>query len=271
MANDTAHDEHYGRVDDPAGAILSALGDPATLTIEDLAPADEFHLGGAAATSAIIDALKVNASDRVLDIGSGLGGPARRIAATTGAHVTGVDLTPSFVAAATALSGRLAMSHNTEFIQGDVTQLDRWGPGVGPFNAATLIHVGMNIPDKKAFFSGVHGLLAPGGRFVVFDIMLTGDPTEIAYPMPFASRLDNSFLESPSSYVDALIGAGFHVNEPVDQTRLARDAAASTRAASPPPVSLATVMGPGFATMFAKVSAALSAGLIAPVQIVATR
>ena len=66
MANDTAHDEHYGRVDDPAGAILSALGDPATLTIDDLAPADEFHLGGAAATSAIIDALKVNASDRVL-------------------------------------------------------------------------------------------------------------------------------------------------------------------------------------------------------------
>jgi len=266
MVNDSTHNKHYGQVNDLVGAILSGLGDPTTLTIEDLAPADEFHLGGAAATSAIIDALKVNATDRVLDIGSGLGGPARRIASTTGAHVTGVDLTPSFVVTATALSVRLAMSHSTTFVEGDATQLNL----DGPFDAATLIHVGMNIADKKAFFSRVHGLLAPGSRFVVYDIMSIGDPSKITYPMPFASGPDSAFLEPASTYVDALTAAGFHVTEPVDQTRLALDAAAA-RSEIPSPVSLATVMGPDFATMFANVGTALRTGLIAPVQVVATR
>ena len=230
--NNSTHNKHYGQINDLVGAILSGLGDPTTLTIEDLSPADEFHLGGAAATSAIIDALKVNATNRVLDIGSGLGGPARRIASATGAHVTGVDLTPAFVAAATALSARLAMSHSTAFVEADATQLHL----DGPFDAATLIHVGMNIPDKKAFFSGVHGLLAPGSRFVVYDIMLTGDPAEITYPMPFASGPDSAFLEPASNYIDAFLAAGFHVTEPVDQTRLALDAAASARSEIPSPV-----------------------------------
>jgi hypothetical protein len=158
------------------------------------------------------------------------------------------------------------MSHSTTFVEGDATQLNL----DGPFDAATLIHVGMNIADKKAFFSGVHGLLAPGSRFVVYDIMLTGDPSKITYPMPFASGPDSAFLEPASSYVDALTAAGFHITERVDQTRLALDAA-SARSEIPSPVSLATVMGPDFATMFTNVGTALSTGLIAPVQVVATR
>ena len=75
-------DHHYERVDDLTTAIVDGLGGSDDLTIDDLATADEFHLGGAAATAAIIDALAMAPADRVLDIGSGLGGPARRIAAT---------------------------------------------------------------------------------------------------------------------------------------------------------------------------------------------
>jgi SAM-dependent methyltransferase len=261
------HERHYDRVEDLATAILDGLGHPETITIDDLAPADEFHLGGAAATAAIIDALGVGPTDRVLDIGSGLGGPARRVAAVTGAHVTGVDLTESFVATATHLSGRVGLGDRTTFHVGDATALDL----DGPFDAATLIHVGMNIADKAAFFEAVHGLLVAGGRFVVYDIMMIGDISSIDYPMPFATDPDGSFLASPASYVDALSQAGFSAGAPIDRTQLALDAAAAAGAAGPPPVSLATVMGPDFATMFRNLGAALRAGALAPVQIVATR
>lgn len=260
-------DDHYARVDDLVGAIVDGLGDPETISIDDLAPVDEFHLGGAAATTAIIEALGVGPGDRVLDIGSGIGGPARRVAAATGATVVGVDLTPSFVTTATELSARVGLGDRTEFVHGDATSIDL----EGPFAAATLIHVGMNIPDKPAFFAAIANLLAPGARFVVYDVMAVGDPAEVAYPVPFASAPEGAFLASPEAYVAALTDAGFAVGEPVDRTRMAFDAAAAARAAGPPPVSLATLMGPDFATMFANLGAALQGGVLAPMQIVATR
>ena len=259
-------DRHYERVDDLTAAIVDGLGGSDDLTIDDLATADEFHLGGAAATAAIIDALAVAPPDRVLDIGSGLGGPARRIATTTGCHVTGVDLTPSFVAAAQDLSRVVGLDDRTDFHLGDATALEL----DGPFDAATLIHVGMNIPDKAAFFAAVRDLLAPGGRFVVYDIMAIGDASSVEYPMPFASNAGGAFLASPDDYVAALAAAGFEVGSPVDRTRLSLDAAAAAGVNGPPPVSLATVMGPDFATMFANLGAALRGGALAPIEIVST-
>ena len=258
---------HYDRVDDVAGEILAALGDPPAPSIDDLAPADEFHLGGSVATMAIADALGVGAGDRVVDIGAGIGGPARRIATITGAHVTGVDLTPSFVAAATELSTRVGLSASTSFVEGNATRLDL----EGPFDAAVLIHVGMYIADKPTFFAAIADLVVSGGRFVVYDLMAVGDTSALAYPLPFASGPDEAFVASPAAYVDALAAAGFTTESPVDHTQLALEAAAAARAAGPPAVSLATVMGPAFATMFANLGEALRDGALAPVQIVATR
>lgn len=260
-------ERHYERVDELTAAILDGLGDPDGLTIDDLAPVDEFHLGGAVATSAIVDALAVGPGDRVLDIGSGLGGPARRIAAATGAHVTGVDLTPSFVIAATELSTRTGFADRTTFIEGDASRLDL----DGPFDAATLIHVGMNIADKAAFFAAVADLLVEGARFVVYDIMAVGDVDDLTYPLPFASGPAESHVASPDEYRSALADAGFTTADPIDRTQMALDAAAAAGAAGPSPVSLATVMGPEFATMFANLGAALRGGMVAPVQIDAAR
>ena len=260
-------DHHYHRVEDLTGAIVGGLGRSEGLTIDDLATADEFHLGGAAATTAIIDALGVGPTQRVLDIGSGLGGPARRIATVTGCHVTGVDLTPSFVTAATDLSRLVGLDRQTDFRVGDATSLDL----DGSFDAATVIHVGMNLPDKPAFFASVRDLLTTGGRLVVYDIMVTGDVHSVDYPMPFASSPDRAFLASPAEYGAALTAAGFAVGDPVDRTRLALDAAAAAGANGPPLVSLATVMGPEFSTMFANLGAALGDGVLAPIEIVAVR
>ena len=100
--------DHYTRVPDLAEVILAAYGD-ADIGVDDLAPVDEFHLGGAVATAALIADLELAADDHVLDIGCGIGGPARRMAAVSGCRVTGVDLTATFVDAATALSARVGL------------------------------------------------------------------------------------------------------------------------------------------------------------------
>lgn len=260
-------ESHYERVDDLTTAILDGLGHLDQVSLDDLAPVDEFHLGGAAATAAVIDALGVGVGDRVIDIGSGIGGPARRIADATGCHVTGVDMTPSFVQTAAELSRLVGLDDRTEFHLGDATALDL----ADGFDAATLIHVGMNIEDKAALFASVHGLLAPGARFVVYDLMAIGDTGGIDYPMPFASTADESFVASPDAYTDALTAAGFTIGAVTDHTQLALDAAATARAGGPPPVSLATLMGPDFATMFANLGATLRDGIIAPTQVVASR
>ena len=154
-----------------------------------------------------------------------------------------------------------------EFVVGDATALDL----DGPFDAATLVHVGMNIQDKAAFFSAVAQLVKPGGRLGVFDIMAVGDPSTVGYPMPFAASADQAFLSSPDAYVEALRAAGFDVAEPVDRTSLALESAAEAAAQGPPPVSLATLMGPEFASMFANAGAALRNNVLAPVEIIATR
>lgn len=257
--------EHYGRVDNPAQVIVDDLdGD---VTIERLATVDEFHLGGARATAALIDDLDLRASDRVIDIGCGIGGPARRMASTVGCRVLGVDLTPSFVESARQLTQLTGLDDLVEFVVGDATALDL----DGPFDAATLVHVGMNIQDKAAFFSAVAQLVKPGGRLGVFDIMAVGGPSTVGYPMPFAASADQAFLSSPDAYVEALRAAGFDVAEPVDRTSLALESAAEAAAQGPPPVSLATLMGPEFASMFANAGAALRNNVLAPVEIIATR
>ena len=259
--------DHYRRVEDPVAAILAGIGREHDITIDDLAPADEFHLGGAVATAALAADLALGPDDRVLDIGSGIGGPARRLAATTGCHVVGVDLTESFVTTATALSRLTGLDDRTEFVVGDATQLDL----EGPFDAATLIHVGMNIADKTSFFAAVADRLEPGCRFAVYDIMAIGDAAAIEFPMPFASSADQAHVATPEAYVAAFEAAGFDVGEPVDRTQLSLDAAAAARAGGPVPVSLGTLMGPEFKAMFANMGAAIGAGIIAPVQIIATR
>lgn len=256
--------DHYSRVPDLTGAILSPFGD-AELSIDDLAPVDEFHLGGAVATSALATDLGLVARDHVLDIGCGIGGPARRMAATTGCLVTGVDLTPSFVDAAVALTQRVGLAGRCEFQVGDAQQLSV----EGGFTAATLVHVGMNIADKAALFGAVRAALVPGGRFGVYDIMRVG-AGDFEFPQPFASSTEHAFVEPPERYVAALESAGFDVGEPLDRTDMALRAAAAAGEKGPPPASLATLMGPDFGTMFANLGAAVRGGVLAPVQIIAT-
>ena len=163
---------HYARADDLASAIRGALTN-AGVDLEDvstiaLAPVDEFHIRGRAATLEIAEALAVDAGSVVLDIGSGLGGPARTVAEVVGCHVTGIDLTPEFCETAAELSRWTRLSDRTQFAVGDATSLDF--PDAA-FDAAMSVHVAMNIADKAGMYREARRVLKPGGRLFVYDVL----------------------------------------------------------------------------------------------------
>lgn len=239
------------------GLVADTGGDPARPTLETLKPFDSFHLGGWRATEALLDALGVAAGDEVLDIGCGVGGTARTLAARHGARVEGVDLSPEFVAAAEELTRRTGVG-GAAFRVASALALpfpDR------RFDLAVMLHVGMNIADKAALFAEVARVLRPGGRFGVYDVMRSG-PGEVAFPQPWAGTDAISFVEPPQAYADAATAAG--LRETARRPRAAEGIAflEALQAAGPgrgmPPDRLANIL------------AALRAGTLAPVEMIFT-
>lgn len=264
--------EHYGRDGSAYEAIASALiacgVDPEQGPVppEALSGADEFHLGGAAATAAVIESLRLTGGERVLDVGCGVGGPARSMAVHTGCRVSGLDLTPAFVEAAVRLSDLTGLEERTSFRVGDAADLD---DADASYDAATMFHVGMNLPDKVAAFAEVWRVLRPGGRFVVYDVMRTG-PGELEFPLPWSATPANSHLSPPDEYLAALGEVGFETEEPIDRRELVAAALAGA-AADPPPVNLVHLMGPTFPTMIGNLRAAFGTRIVSAVQVTARR
>ncbi|WP_196777954.1 class I SAM-dependent methyltransferase [Lentzea aerocolonigenes] len=234
------------------GSALEAAGlDRATLRPADLAPIDEFHIRGRAATLEIIEAVGLTADSRVLDLGSGLGGPARTLAELTGCTVTGVDLTAEFCEVATALSEWTGLSERTHFHVGDATAT---GLPDAAVDTALTVHVAMNISDKHALYAEAFRVLRPGGRFVVYDV-LQGEGGDVRYPVPWANDSSTSFLATPAEMRELLPAAGFDVISEVDSSdeslawflqmraRIQRD--------GPPPVTFAAFLGEEFGQMAA--------------------
>src|SRR5262249_52106010 len=104
--------------------------DLANLTHNDLAALDEFHVGGREATEEFAAQMELRPGLRLLDVGSGIGGPARYFAAEHGCTVTGVDLTEEFVSVARNLTRRTKLDHAVEFRQGSALAM--------PFENATF-------------------------------------------------------------------------------------------------------------------------------------
>lgn len=243
---------HYGGDADVAGAIATALKaagkDPGTVTAADLAAAEEFHIRGRAATLELAERMRLTAGSRVLDIGSGIGGPARTVAQAHGCHVTGVDLSRGFCDAATALSRWLGMEDRVAFEEGDATALpfaDR------TFDAAMTIHAGMNIAAKDRMYAEARRVLKPGGVFAVYDV-LQGEGGAVRYPVPWAREPSISHLATPEEMPALLADAGFTVLETADTTAEAQEwfeAMAARMADSPPPVTFQTFLGDDFPEM----------------------
>jgi SAM-dependent methyltransferase len=263
---------HYGRsgIEQAFLDALRAVGkDIDHLQPGDLSGADEFHLGGPAATAELARDLGLGPDTHLLDVGCGVGGPARHVAAALGCRVTGIDLTAEFVEAAKGLTGRCGLSGRALFHQGSALAMPF--PD-GAFDAATLIHVGMNIADKAALFAEVRRVLKPGARFGVYDVMRMGEG-DLPYPMPWAATPETSFVEPPETYRRLLGQAGFTIEAEHDRSDLARRLGREMReraaAQGPSPLGPHLLMGPAAPQRVANVMAALERGLIAPTEMVA--
>jgi ubiquinone/menaquinone biosynthesis C-methylase UbiE len=187
-----------------ARELRRAGKDAGALTTADLASFDEFHIGGREATLGLARAMRLTPSSRVLDIGSGLGGPARTLAEAFGCPVIGIDLTPEFCEAARTLSGWVRLGDRVEFRQGDATDLPF---ADASFDAAMTLQ---NIAAKDRLYGEARRVLKPGGIFVAYDI-LQGEGGDVIYPVPWAREPSISHLVTPAGMTSLLGAAGFRV------------------------------------------------------------
>jgi SAM-dependent methyltransferase len=245
--------QHYsatGLTERLQSALAALAPEDQLLTVAQLAPLDQFHIRGLHATAELANAATLDESSRVIDIGSGIGGPARYLASMFDCQVTGLDLSPSFVDAATYLTHRCALANRATFLVGDALQLP-FPPG--SFDAVFLQHVAMNIADRDALYSGVYRVLAPGGRFITYDLVRRHD--EVLYPVPWARDPAQSLLLTEDQTRAALQQAGFRTRLWRNDTRLAIEwFQATTAAPSPGGFNLGLVMGPDFRTMTANLA-----------------
>lgn len=264
---------HYERGDlEPAIlAAAAAAGKQAdALTAADLAPVDEYHTGGRQATADFAAEIGFPAGAHLLDVGCGIGGPARYFAETAGCRVTGIDLTAEYVETAAALSRRVGLGGRVEFRRASALDMP-FEPAA--FDGAYMMHVGMNIDDKARLFTEVRRVLKPGGLFAVFD-MMRADAGDLAFPVPWAASQETSFVASPADYRKALDRARFDVVKERDRRDFAREffrqtAAKIAAAGGPPPLGLHILMKGDAKAKVANVIANLERGLIAPIELVA--
>jgi ubiquinone/menaquinone biosynthesis C-methylase UbiE len=266
---------HYSRGDllDRLNAALVDDGvDVSRLSAEALAPYDHFHGRGLEATVELADALDVGAGDHLLDIGSGIGGPARYFAHRFGCRVTGIDLTAEFCDVARALTRRLGLETQVEFAHGNALQMPF---ADGSFDGAYSMNVSMNIADKGAFYREVHRVLKPGAWLMLSEIA-RGAGGELDYPTPWASTAHASFLSTPQETQRGLSEAKFDVVQLRSTREQALAFGARSRAmverGEKPPHRAVMLMHGGIATQaMANTARGLADGRIDPIEVLARK
>lgn len=263
---------HYEAKDLPGrflGAAAAAGLDVERLDPAELAAADEFHIGGRQATIDLAEQLDVDPGMRLLDVGSGPGGASRYFAAEYGCHVTGIDLTPSYVELATELAARTGLADRLSYQVAAATDLPFPDGG---FDGGYLLHVGMNVADKELLCAELARVLTPGGFFAIYDVMRIGEG-DLDYPQPWADDPAISFLQTPAHYRSCLEKAGFVVDPPWERREFAIESLRVIReriaAEGLPPLGLHLLMGPDFGQKITNLVAGLADAVIAPVQMIA--
>jgi ubiquinone/menaquinone biosynthesis C-methylase UbiE len=263
---------HYGRPD-IAGRIfdgLKAAGiDPEHPKPEDLAPVDEFHIGGRAASEHVLAKLALSKDHHVLDIGCGIGGTTRYMAQAFGCRVSGIDVTPEFIDAARILSERTGLADRVDFQVASALDLPFEDT---TFDAAITFHVAMNIKDRPTLYAEAARVLKPQAQFCVYDVM-QGKSGSVRYPTPWAKTPGTSHLTTPDEMHKLLEQAGFAVQEVEDRTAAGIDFFRQRLGSGdgPPPLGIHLLLGPTARDMFGNVLQALEDGAAAPVVMIAQR
>jgi len=241
---------------------LAAFGpEDQRLMPEQLGALDQFHTRGLAATAELAALAGITADMSVLDVGSGVGGPARFLAEAYGCRVTGVDLSEPFVDAARYLTERTGQSGRVSFETASALELPFDG---GRFDTVLLQHVAMNIGDRTRLYCEIRRVLKLGGRFATFDVVM-GDAVAHSdgphYPLPWARTPATSFLLTGAATRAAIEPAGFRTLAWQDDTEAAKAWFARLRASDPPPSpNLGVVMGPDFPQLAANLGRNLTEG-----------
>jgi SAM-dependent methyltransferase len=220
---------HYSRGDllrRIEAALADDGADPARPTIDALTPYDQFHGRGLEATDEICAQLPVDPSDHLLDIGSGIGGPARVIAHRFGCRITGIDLTAEFCDVAAHLTRLTGLASRVDFRLGDALAMPFADES---FDGAYSMNVSMNIADKAALYAEIRRVLKPGGWLLLSELARgPGAPQE--YPTPWAASADTSFLSTPEDTRHGLEAAGFEIVRMRDTAEEAKAFAVRSRA-----------------------------------------
>ena len=227
------------------GAMIDAMGDGPP-TADRLAGLDQFHFGGLAATAAFAQRIGIVKGSRVLDAGSGLGGPSRYLAETFDCEVVGVDLAPHYVAIAELLARRAGLADKVTYEVGDLTRLDL---ADARFDLVWTQHVVMNIGDRDGLYREFRRVLKPGGKFAFYDVLAGDDAEPPHYPGPWAATPETSTLLNEAQTRAALGGAGFTIARWEDVTQEAFGWMAAQRQAAPVPVGPGLVVGQRMAEM----------------------
>lgn len=262
------------------GALIDAIREgvarlgktPATLSVDDLGPVEEFHIGGRAATENFLDQLCPGPDDHILDIGCGIGGASRFVAYRYGARITGIDLTQEYVDTGNTLSAWLGLEPRVSLHQGSAiatTFAD------ASFDKAYMMHVGMNIEEKDALFAEIYRVLKPGAACGVFDVMRTGEG-ELKFPVPWAATPAQSAVSTAEEYRAALSNAGFTAVTECNRRDFALDFFAKLKAAAaaaegPPPLGLHILMGETAPVKVRNMIENISENLVAPVELIARK
>jgi ubiquinone/menaquinone biosynthesis C-methylase UbiE len=265
--------QHYthGSLEQAIFNALAASGkDLDRLTCADLAPVDEFHIGGRQATADFAAELGIRPGLHLLDIGSGLGGASRYFALERGCRVTGIDLTEEYVRAAEVLAKRVGLEKQVSYQPGSALAMP-FAPR--SFDGAYMLHVGMNVQDKGKLFAEVRQVLKPGGIFGIYDVMRESGQGNLSFPVPWASSPETSFVENAVSYRSLLESAGFAVQKERGRREFAIEffrqmRARAAQGAGPPPLGLHLLMGRSAPQKVANMIDNLERGLIAPTEII---
>jgi ubiquinone/menaquinone biosynthesis C-methylase UbiE len=248
------------------GKTINSVG------VDDLAPVDEYHIGGRQASEDFLSQLDLTLEKQVLDVGCGLGGAARFAASRYGCQVTGIDLTPEFIETGKVLCAWVKLDNRVSLHLGSALAMPFADCA---FDCAYMLHVGMNIHDKAKLCSEVSRVLRPNSLFGIYDVMRIGDG-ELTYPVHWATTAASSAVANPAQYREALERAGFAVIAERNRRdfALAQYAQLRSRTATiggPPPLGLHILMGNNTSDYVQNMMENVSTGRIAPVELVARK
>jgi len=272
MQDDTAVSNHYTH-----GSLLAAIESAIaqmgktldSITIDDLGPVDEFHIGGRLATDNLLSQCDFSDQHHLLDVGCGLGGASRYVATKHNSRVTGIDLTGEYIETGNTLCTWVGLEKQISLQQGSALDMPFEDEA---FDGGYMLHVGMNIEDKDRLFQEIYRVLRTGATFAVYDVMQQNDG-DLIYPVPWAAEETTSSLASPDQYKQAMLNAGFEVCAESNRREFALEFFKQLReklqaSGGPPPLGLHTLMQESTAIKLKNMVDNIAADLIAPVEMI---